>query len=200
MILSTSRVGQLGTVTTTRSLVDDPVLGEAVRAVFVEREQVWAEETGGDEGNEVGDALRHVGCLLTVLEEIVVNGPELIRLLSCDAHVVANHEPRQLVPSIRTSRIATWSRKVRRLADCRGALAAGRFAGVGAYLSNPCGLRVTVRSCWLAFLVAAVLELQKLGELFQANSRAPLLNLPVVTKTPRRLRPLDLSPPRRSSA
>ena len=32
-----------------------------------------AEETGGDEGDEVGDALRHVGCLLAVLEEIVVN-------------------------------------------------------------------------------------------------------------------------------
>jgi hypothetical protein len=35
-------------------------------------------------------------CLLAVLEEIVVNGLELVCLLGCHAHVVANHEPRQL--------------------------------------------------------------------------------------------------------
>jgi hypothetical protein len=34
--------------------------------------------------------------LLAVLEEIVVNGLELVRLLVCHAHVIANHEPRQL--------------------------------------------------------------------------------------------------------
>jgi hypothetical protein len=34
--------------------------------------------------------------LLAVLEEVVVDGLEVIRLLGCHAHVVANHEPRQL--------------------------------------------------------------------------------------------------------